>query len=171
METADDFIIALLQGWATIGDVLSFYQERIANECYLETATEMRSVLELAQGIGYRPSPEVAASTHLAFTVAEVPGAPERVVVPQGTAVQSVPTQDGQLPQTFETSHELEARAAWNQLRPHIPLRMQRQEVSAGANRLRLKGLTTALNPGDSILIIGEGDERSEEGRPWFSAR
>lgn len=168
IETADDFIIALLQGWATVGDVLSFYQERIASECYLETATEVRSVLELAQGIGYRPSPGLAASTYLAFTVADVPGAPERAAVPQGTPVQSVPTQDGQLPQTFETSYEVEARAAWNQLRPQVPLKMQRQEVSGSANRLRLKGLATALNPGDSILIIGEEDDRSEEGRPWF---
>jgi hypothetical protein len=158
----------LLQGWAAIGDVLSFYQERIANECYLRTATEMRSVLELAQGIGYRPNPGVTASTYLIFTVAEAPGAPEKVVVPQGAPVQSVPTQDGQLPQTFETSHELEARAAWNQLRPYIPLRVLREEVSGSVNRLRLKGLATAFNPGDSILVIGAEDERSKEGRPWF---
>ena len=40
--------IALLDAWAVVADVLTFYQERIANEGYLRTATERRSVLELA---------------------------------------------------------------------------------------------------------------------------
>ena len=40
----DDFSIALLDAWATVADVLTFYQERIANESYLRTATERRSL-------------------------------------------------------------------------------------------------------------------------------
>ena len=47
----DDFSIALLDAWAVTLDVLSFYQERIANESYLPTATERRSLVEL----GYSP--------------------------------------------------------------------------------------------------------------------
>ena len=39
----DDPAIAVLDGWATVADVLTFYQERIANEGYLQTATERRS--------------------------------------------------------------------------------------------------------------------------------
>ena len=50
-----------------VADVLTFYQERIANEGYLRTATERRSVLELAREIGYELSPGVAAGTELAF--------------------------------------------------------------------------------------------------------
>src|SRR5262245_39904854 len=45
---------ALLDGWACIADVLTFYQERIANEGYLRTATERRSVIELGQLTGYQ---------------------------------------------------------------------------------------------------------------------
>ena len=41
----DDFTIALLDASATIADVLTFYQERIANESYLRTATERDSIL------------------------------------------------------------------------------------------------------------------------------
>ena len=44
---ADDPALALLDAWAGVLDVLSFYQERIANEGFLRTATERRSVLEL----------------------------------------------------------------------------------------------------------------------------
>ncbi len=36
---------------AALADVLTFYQERIANEGYLRTATERRSILELAREI------------------------------------------------------------------------------------------------------------------------
>ena len=61
---------------ACVADVLTFYQERIANEGFLRTATERRSVLELARAIGYELKPGVAASVHLAFTVEDAPGAP-----------------------------------------------------------------------------------------------
>src|SRR5690349_20586566 len=35
----DDLSIALLDAWAMVADILTFYQERIANESYLRTAT------------------------------------------------------------------------------------------------------------------------------------
>src|SRR5262249_30744925 len=62
---ANDPSIALLDAWATVGDVLTFYQERIANEGYLRTATERRSIIELARLVGYRLRPGVAASVWL----------------------------------------------------------------------------------------------------------
>src|SRR5882762_4962852 len=65
----DDFSIALLDGWATVGDVLTFYQERIANEAYLRTATERRSVLELSNLVGYTLRPGVASTVYLAYTI------------------------------------------------------------------------------------------------------
>src|SRR5688572_17112350 len=52
-----DASIALLDAFATVGDVLTFYQERIANEGYLRTATERRSILELARLVGYQLRP------------------------------------------------------------------------------------------------------------------
>jgi len=114
----DDWAIALVHAWAVVTDVLSFYQERITNEGYLRTATEYRSILELARSIGYELRPGLAASTHLAFTVLTLKDEPpRRVLIPRGTAVQSIPPQ-GQLPQTFETSADLEARAEWNALKP-----------------------------------------------------
>ena len=35
---SDDYAITLLELWAAVGDVLTFYQERIANESFLRTA-------------------------------------------------------------------------------------------------------------------------------------
>ena len=69
----DDFTIAFLDAVAAMGDVLTFYGERIATESYLRTATERRSILELARLIGYELKPGVAASTLVAFTVEDPP--------------------------------------------------------------------------------------------------
>ena len=38
---ADDFSIALLDASAVMLDILTFYQERLANESYLRTATQL----------------------------------------------------------------------------------------------------------------------------------
>lgn len=144
----DDFTIALLDGWATVGDVLAFYQERYANESYLRTATERRSLLELARAIGYELDPGVAASTWLALTVEPTI---EKVRIPKGVKVQSVPGQD-EKPQTFETVEEIkEARPEWNELRAAS---RQMWNPQAGDQTGWLQGLTTALQPGDTLLLV-----------------
>lgn len=120
-RSEDDTGIALLDAWAIVADVFTFYQERIVNEGFLRTSTERRSVLELARAIGYELHPGVAASAFVAFKVEE----PETfkktrvVTVPKGTKIQSIP-QQGQMPQTFETSSEFTASYEWNALRPRL---------------------------------------------------
>ncbi len=100
-RATDDAAIALLDGWATVADVLTFYQERIANEGYLRTATERRSVLELARLVGYALRPGVASTVYLAYTLDENQQTP--VEIPIGTRSQSLPG-PGELPQSFETA-------------------------------------------------------------------
>jgi hypothetical protein len=114
---SDDPTIALLDASACVADVLTFYEERIANEGFLRTATERRSVLELARAVGYELKPGVAASVYLRFTVEDAPGAPGVCTLATGTAVSSVPAQ-GKLPQVFETSNDFVAHAEWNALVP-----------------------------------------------------
>src|ERR1700685_801041 len=110
-----DFSIALLDSWAVALDILTFYQERFANEAFLRTAVDQRSVFELARLVGYVPSPGVAASAVLAFTLSSAPGSPDNVLIPAGTRAQSVPG-PGQTPQVFETSADLTAVIGWNAL-------------------------------------------------------
>ncbi|HBB87617.1 MAG TPA: putative baseplate assembly protein [Blastocatellia bacterium] len=146
--------IALLDAWATVADVLTFYQERIAAEGYLRTATERRSIIELARLVGYRLRPGVAASVYLALTIEKN----EKVVVkPFEVRAQSVPG-PGELPQTFENVEEFEARGSWNKLVPRQtrPLsleRLQRAAVEKRAPKLYFKGTTTGLNQGDPLLM------------------
>jgi hypothetical protein len=56
--------IALCDAWAITADVLSFYQDRIANEGYLRTATERTSLLQLGRLTGYQLRPGVSASAY-----------------------------------------------------------------------------------------------------------
>ena len=151
---SSDPALALLDAWSSVLDVLSFYQERIVNEGYLRTATERRSVLELARSIGYELRPGVAASTFLAFTLETAPGAPLRARIGAGTKTQSVPAQD-EKPQVFETLAPLQARAAWNAIEV---LNQEAVPPHWGGNTLYLQGQSTRLQPGEALLVIG--DER-----------
>ena len=72
-------------------DILTFYQERLANESYLRTATQLRSLTRIGRLIGYQPSPGVAASTYLAFTLKAATGLPANpattaITIPAGNA-------------------------------------------------------------------------------------
>lgn len=161
-----DFTIALLDAWATVADVLTFYQERIANESYLATATERFSILELARLLGYELNPGVAASTYLAFTLEEnslVTGqmiiagkTPSKIELPfitieVGTKVQSIPEKDEQ-PQTYETIAAIEARPEWNAIRPQ---QSQPQLNTVDKNLIIIKGIVHQLKVGD-VLYVGD---------------
>lgn len=157
----DDFSIALLDAWAVLADILTFYQERLAHESYLRTALDEGSVRRLARLIGYQPAPGVAASAWLAFTLDPSPGAPGSATLETGLQVQSVPGQDEQ-PQTFETVETIDARAEWNALRPRLT---EPFGVAFGQTELFLAGTATQLQKGDAILIVG--DERELNPSSW----
>ena len=148
---ADDPAMALLDAWAVGADVLSFYQERIANEGYLRTATERRSVLELARLLDYRLRPGVAASVYLAYTV-EKDSPP--VTIPAGARAQSIPAPGEQM-QTFETADALDARCEWNALQPRLT---RPQDISldtvARLGELWVSGTATNLKLNDRLLFL-----------------
>jgi Baseplate J-like protein len=66
-----DFGIALLELFAYMADILSYYQDRIANEAFLTTAQERRSVINHLRLIGYEMTPASAASTTLNLIVGD----------------------------------------------------------------------------------------------------
>lgn len=113
-RTTSDPTIALIDSFSATLDVLSFYTEQIANEGYLGTAGQRRSLVELGRMIGYEPKPGVAASVDLAFTVEAADDPYREVEVPAGVQAMSVPKRKGELPQIFETTAAITARAEWN---------------------------------------------------------
>jgi len=107
---SDDAAITILELFAAAGDVLSFYNERIANELYLRTARERDSLLRLTRLLGYRLRPGLAAQTMLSFALDA--GAETRIR--KGLKVMSVPGQD-EKPQTFETIEQIITNAELNE--------------------------------------------------------
>ena len=148
----DDHTIALLDAWAVVLDVLTFYQERLINEGFVRTSLERLSLVELSRHISYLPKPGVAAGTWFAFMLEEVVGAPTSVEIPIGTKVQSVPGQD-ENPQIFETIEKITGRTAWNAIKPKLTIA---QTLGKGSASLYLEGTNNLLQAGDKILIVGE---------------
>jgi Baseplate J-like protein len=64
-----DFGNVLLQLFAHMGDVLGYYQDRIANESFLSTARTRRSVIDHLRLIGYELATAAPAAATLAVTV------------------------------------------------------------------------------------------------------
>jgi hypothetical protein len=164
----DDPTIALLDATAVVLDILTFYQERLANESYLRTAGQQRSLVELSRLIGYRPTPGVAAATYVAFTLKTTPGqTPDPnalpITIPAGTQLQSVPAQ-GETPQTFETSADVQAKADWNAL---PVLSGEAWAPKIGDTSLWLEGTSTQLQPGDRVLIVGDVRKGDATSTAW----
>ena len=125
-----DLGLQVLEWWAYLGDVLTFYNERIANESYLRTATQPGSVANLVALLGYQPAPGLAATGSLA-AVRSAAHPAEPLVVPAGLPVASVATA-GVPSQTFE--------------------------VDAAASFTGPSSLSVALAPGSALAVGTDGE-------------
>jgi hypothetical protein len=152
LEAYHEWTIGLFKAWAEVGDILTFYQERIANEGYLATAREERSVREIVRLIDHVPAPGVGSTTRLAYRLLDLPGTPEVVVVPERASVTSVPERK-EMPQTWETVEELHARREWNALRPRIAAVELRPGLLPSATSLELAGIGLGLEAGSPLLL------------------
>ena len=65
----NDFGIVLLQEFAYAADILHYYIDRLANEAFIQTATQPQSILNLAGLIGYTPFLSTGATVSLLITV------------------------------------------------------------------------------------------------------
>lgn len=153
-RTTSDPSIALLDAWATIGDILTFYQEQIANEGFLYTATERRSLIELGRLLGYELRPAISSTAFLAFTLAkDDPASAQGVTIGKGTRAQSLPPSGG-LPASFETSEDLFARPDWSELKPRTQQPQRMDAVRASFTKaVVLEGAIATLATGDLLLF------------------
>jgi len=157
---ADDPGIALLEGGAVVGDILTFYQQVYANEAFLRTTQWQESVFELVRLLGYRPAPGVGGlATFAAIVKGDGP-----IVIPAGFGFKvKLEGQDQQ--SEFESSDEV---AAWPHLsefrlyRPRLPERNITPAVAGNQLELKAVGGSTALSdiaaleirPGDRIMLV-----------------
>lgn len=100
-----DFGLVMVELMAYVGDILSYYGDRLSQEAYLPTATQRLSVLNIAQLLGYVPYGALPAGGTVTFTT--FAGGPS-VTVPGGTQVSTnvVPDQLTE-PPVFETTADV----------------------------------------------------------------
>lgn len=99
---SNDLGVVLIEALAYQGDILSYYQDRMANESFLATATQRSSVLSHARLLGYVPRSATAATVGVVFTVT----APDGVTLPEGFQVSTTPD-EGYEPLVFELQADL----------------------------------------------------------------
>ena len=157
---ADDPGIALLEGAAILGDILTFYQDRYANEAFLRTATWRESITELVRLTGYRPAPALGGRGTLAV---EVRGT-RPVLVPAGWPVKA--DLDGAArPTELETATEL---LAWPHLSRFHLYRARYRPGSVVAGTRTVEAIAAGgsagadavgalkLRPGDRLMLLAD---------------
>ncbi|MGW4045211.1 putative baseplate assembly protein [Streptomyces sp. NPDC004721] len=165
VRTPDDPAIGLLDATAVLGDLLTFHSERIADEAYIRTADEHRSLVLMGRLVGHRPRPGVAAGTYLAYTLERDPRAEALpVLIPRGARSHSVPASADEQSLTFETARDLTARWDWNELavRRRRPSLVTPEDLER-PSELFVEGTANSLQTGDQLLFVfGEqaGGER-----------
>jgi uncharacterized phage protein gp47/JayE len=140
-----DYQAMFIELWAYLADILTFYQERIANEAFITTATQQDSLLSLVSLINYIPSPGSAASGFAAFIV----GKNTTVTIPAGFRVGSR-AQPGKPAVAFETSSAITATGD----NSTIPLSPLSPNVSFQPNTIVLQGVNNRLAVGDYVLAV-----------------
>ena len=96
-----DFGVALIEAFAYMGDLMSYYIDRAANESSLSTATRKASVIALSRDLGYEPSGYTPATVTVTFTNTS----DTTVTVPERTILTaSVESGDALLDIPFETT-------------------------------------------------------------------
>jgi hypothetical protein len=148
---AGDLGLQVLEWWAYLADVLTFYNERIANENYLATATRASSVANLVALLGFQPAPGIAASGSVAAV--RKPGHPaEPLVIPAGMKISSVAT-PGIPSQVFEVDPGASFTGPSS-----VPITLPAQTTLApnpdGTLSVLLAGRVSGVKPGDQLVLV-----------------
>lgn len=86
-----DFGLAIVEAFAHVGDLMSYYLDRAANETSISTAAQRQTLLNFANIIGYKPSGPTPAQGSIQFTN----NTGSEITLPVGTQVRlsvSLPT-------------------------------------------------------------------------------
>lgn len=107
----NDFGVILVEAFAHLGDLQSYYIDRAANESALATATRRSSVLALSRDLGYEPAGWVPARGTATFTNTAGSG----MTLPAGTVVTASVNKDGFIIDVpFETTEAITVAASSN---------------------------------------------------------
>lgn len=158
---AGDLGLQVLEWWAYLGDVLTFYNERIANESYLRTARSPQRLAELVALIGYRPKPGIGATGQVALLRgAAHPNEP--LSVPDGMALSSTAT-PGVPAQRFEVQGDWTFPGPSDVAVALAPDNDLALNAAGGPASVLLAGRVTTVAPGDELLLVARGWSASSD--------
>jgi uncharacterized phage protein gp47/JayE len=78
-----DFGQVLLQMYSYVADLLGYYEDRIAGEAFIQTATQAVSILNIAAMLDYQPTLSTGAVVTLAITISSAINGP--ITIPAGS--------------------------------------------------------------------------------------
>src|SRR6516162_9292324 len=160
-----DLAVQMMEWWAYLADILTFYNERVATHAFLRTADLPESVSRLIRLLGYRPRPGIGASGVLAALA----NGPKPFTLPQGFQIQSKPG-PGQQPQVFELTAdtkvgalitgpptapqgEMDASPTPDPALAKIPS----DPKDPNYKSVLLQGTSSAVKAGDTVLLAPNG--------------
>lgn len=148
----EDFGVMLLELWAYVCDLTSFYDEVLANEAYVGTARRRASLRKLVAPLGYVARPAVAALADLAAFA----DGRRAVTLPPGTAFRSGAF-GSEPPQVFELPAEATIHPLLNEwtLLPVRPRDLP--ATSSAATSLLCKRGTVSVKTGDRVIVVAGG--------------
>ncbi len=136
----------LIELLAHQADLLSYYQDRVANEAFLTTASQRYSLRQHATLLGYQPFDGRAARTTLAFRVTE------SGLVPRGLVVRMRHASD-EASVVFTTAERVRVESHWSSLQVAAWPGASTARVPRGARRLLLYGWGSGLASGQRLAV------------------
>lgn len=149
-----DLAVQMVEWWAYLADILTFYNDRIANESYLRTAVLPESVQRSIRLLGYRPRPGIGARGIVAALV----NTTKSFTLPQGYQIQSKP-KPGQQPQIFELDVDTPV-----QFPDAIAAEPLSAEQLLTGNSVLLKGSVNTVKLDDRLLLLEKGWNGTSDG-------
>ncbi|HEU5200745.1 MAG TPA: hypothetical protein VFU32_13985 [Ktedonobacterales bacterium] len=147
-----DLALQMMEWWAYLADILTFYNEYIANQSYLGTADLPESIRRLIRLLGYRPRPGIGASAVVAALVSGT----TPFTLPAGFQIQSKPG-PGKEPQIFELDQQTQVGlpdgVAFD---PPATVSLPQMDSRGNATTL-LRGVVTTVKAGDEVLLLKTG--------------
>ena len=164
LDVPGDPTVALVDAYAAVADVLSFYQDRVLNEGFLPTALDPSSLALLGQSLALDAGLYPSATVDIALLAQ--PGG--RVAVPAGSAFQASPAKTGTSGDspaatpapTFLSLAAASADPALNQL---TPLQTIAPVLDPTGSTMVLAGTGLGLASGDFLLLV----RPDRYGDPW----
>jgi hypothetical protein len=148
-----DYGGALVDMWAYLCDILTYYQERLASESFLRTARLEESVIELLYLVDYLPPRGRSASALVRFVADEkkVPPKEPGVIIPQGFKITSVPAKGQEEAVIFETDESLVITSDHNLMK--LDGWRTSYKIEQGTTQLFLDKIYPEINVGDLVMF------------------